>query len=162
MLHANALPQASRRVQLRPIALDGAMRIGLCLLIALAAWMLIGCRSESQTPVKPGTVGWRPIGEWSGRENTQTESFNIESGQLRIKWETKNETSPGAGRFKVMVQSAVSGRPIALAVQHLGVGKDTAYVSDEPRLYFLLIESSGIDWTVKVEEAVVAAGPSRP
>jgi len=133
----------------------------LCVLI-LAALMTFGCRSESPPAVKPGTVGWRPIGEWSGRENTQTESFNIESGQLRIKWETKNETAPGAGRFKVEVHSAVSGRPIALAVEHQGVGKDTAYVSDEPRLYFLLIESSNIEWTVKVEEAVVAAGPILP
>ncbi len=127
-----------------------------------AAGMIVGCRSESPPRVKPGTVGWRPIGSWSGRENTQTESFNIESGQLRVKWETKNESSPGAGRFKVMVNSGVSGRPIALAVEHQGVGKDTAYVSDEPRLYYLLIESTGVDWTVKVEEAVVAGGPSQP
>src|SRR5579864_468190 len=127
-----------------------------CILIVAAAWMTIGCRSEPASSVKPGTVGWRPIGSWSGRESTQTESFNVESGQLRIKWETKNEAAPGAGKFKVMVHSGVSGRPIALAVEHQGVGKDTAYVSDEPRLYQLVIESSGVDWTVKGEEGVVA------
>jgi hypothetical protein len=111
--------------------------------------------------VKPGTVGWRPIATWSGHESTQTESFNVESGELRIKWETKNEAVPGAGKFKVAVHSAVSGRPIALAVEHQGVGHDTAYVSEEPRLYQLVIESSGLEWTVKAEEAVVAGGPSQ-
>jgi len=137
-------------------------RGSLCLLIIVAAWLTTGCRSEPRSAVKPGTVGWRPIGSWSGRENTQTESFNVESGQLRIKWETKNETAPGAGRFKVMVHSAVSGRPIALAVERQGVGRDTAYVSEEPRLYHLVIESSNLEWTIRVEEAVVAAGPAQP
>ena len=126
------------------------------LLLALAL-MAGGCRPRTKTEVKPPLVGWRPIGSWSGRGNTQTESFNIESGQLRIKWETKNEASPGAGTFKVMVHSAVSGRPIALAVEHRGAGRDTAYVTDEPRLYHLVIESSDVDWTVAVEEAVIAA-----
>jgi hypothetical protein len=112
--------------------------------------------------VKPPLVGWRPIGTWSGRGNTQTDSFNIESGQLRIKWDTKNETAPGAGTFRVMVHSAVSGRPIALAVEHRGAGRDTAYVTDEPRLYHLVIESSEVDWTVVVEEAVTAAAQNSP
>jgi len=35
-------------------------------------------------------------------------------------------------------------------------------VSDDPRPYYLLIESSNIDWTVRVEEAVVAGGPAQP
>ena len=122
----------------------------------LAVCATVGCRSESPSRVKPGTVGWRPVGTWSGHGNTQTESFNIESGQLRIKWETKHEIAPGVGKFKLMVNSGVSGRLIALAVEHQGPGKDTAYVSDEPRLYYLDIESSNLDWSVKVEEAVVA------
>jgi len=55
------------------------------------------------------------------------------------------------------VHSAVSGRPIALAVEHRGDGRDTAYVTDEPRLYHLVIESSDVDWTVVVQEAVTGA-----
>jgi len=133
-----------------------------CILAIAAAWVTLGCRSQPSDAVKPGTVGWRPIGSWSGHGNIQTESFNIESGQLRVKWETKNQTSPGPGKFRAVVHSAVSGRPIALAVEHEGIGKDTAYVSDEPRLYYLEIESSGIDWSVKVEEAVVAGGSTQP
>ena len=115
------------------------------------------CRSQPKLETKPPTVGWRPIGSWSGRGNTQTESFNIESGQFRVRWETKNETSPGAGRFSVMANSAVSGRPIALAAEHRGAGRGTGYVTDDPRLYYLVIESGAVDWTVIVEEGVAAA-----
>src|SRR5579864_2554418 len=108
-------------------------------LLLAVALLASGCRSETKREAKPPLVGWRPIGQWSGRGNTQTDSFNIESGQMRIKWETKNEASPGAGTFRVMVHSAVSGRPIALAVEHRGAGRDTTYVTDEPRLYHLVI-----------------------
>jgi len=41
------------------------------------------------------------------------------------------------------------------AVDHIGVGRDVAYVSEDPRAFFLVIESSGIDWAVSVEEGVV-------
>jgi hypothetical protein len=132
------------------------------ILLLTLTLMASGCRPETKREVKPPLVGWRPIGTWSGRGNTQTDSFNIESGQLRIKWDTKNETAPGAGTFRVMVHSAVSGRPIALAVEHRGAGRDTAYVTDEPRLYHLVIESSEVDWTVVVEEAVTAAAQNSP
>ena len=53
------------------------------------------------------------MGKWSGRGDTQTESFDIDSTQWRIKWETKGAASPGAGSFHLVVHSAVSGRPIA-------------------------------------------------
>ena len=123
---------------------------------------LIGCKSAAKPEPKPRPVGWRHIGDWSGRGSTQTESFNIEGTLWRIRWETKGEETPGTGTFVVMVHSAVSGRPIALGVEHNGNGKDTAYVSEDPRLYHLVIESSGVDWSFTVEEAVVGDAPSGP
>jgi hypothetical protein len=125
-----------------------------------AALLSYGCQSQSRPEVKPGAVGWRPIVSFSGRGNEQTESFNIESGQWRIKWETRNETPPGSGTFRVMVHSAVSGRPLALAVETRGTGRDIAYVNEDPRLYHLVIDSSNLDWSVTIEEAVVAGGPA--
>ena len=136
------------------------------LLLAMAA--LFGCgrgpdpkteAPQSQAPkaaAKPPTVGWRPIASFSGRGDSQTESFNIESGQWRIKWVTRNETAPEAGTFKVTVHSAVSGRPLMLAVDHRGAGHDTAYVNEDPRLYHLVIESANVDWSVSIEESVYA------
>ena len=101
------------------------------------------------------TIGWRPLGTWSGRGNEQTDSFNIETGQWRIKWEARNETAPGEGRLRIEVHSSVSGRPLGDAIEHRGIGHDIAYVNEDPRLFHLVIESSNEDWSVSVEEGVV-------
>src|ERR1051326_130951 len=119
----------------------------------LACLVLVGCSRTPKTQ-KP-LVGWRPIVSFSGRGASQTESFNIESGQWRIKWETTNESAPGAGSFRLTVHSAVSGRPLMQVVDHRGAGKDVAYVNEDPRLYHLVIDSADVDWSVKIEEAVV-------
>ena len=36
-----------------------------------------------------------------------------------------------------------------------GNGRGVAYVTEDPRLYHLVIESGGVDWSIAVEEAVV-------
>jgi hypothetical protein len=113
-----------------------------------------GCKSTPHAKPQP-QIGWRPIGSWSGHGDSQTDSFNIESTQWRIKWETKGAASPGAGLFHVVVHSAVSGRPLQEAVEHHGDGRGIAYVTEDPRLYHLVINSGGVDWSIKVEEAVV-------
>jgi hypothetical protein len=132
-------------------------RILVCLLLLIAA----GCKSTPHPEVHRSQIGWRPIGNWSGRGDTQTESFNIESTQWRIKWETKGAASPGAGSFHLVVHSAVSGRPIQDAVEHRGDGHGVAYVTEDPRLYHLVIDSAGVDWSIAVEEAVVGDVQSR-
>lgn len=115
--------------------------------------MLSGCGS-APPPAKP-QVGWRPIVSFSGRGDTQTDSFNMEGGQWRIRWKTSNEDPPGAGTFRLTVHSAISGRPMMAAVDHNGVGSGVAVVNEDPRLYHLVIDSSAVDWTVSVDEAVV-------
>jgi hypothetical protein len=129
------------------------MELKLCVLL-LAALVCGGCGRGSKSSVPEMLVGWRHLASFSGRGNSQTESFNVESGQWRIKWATTNETSPGAGRFQLTVHSEVSGRPLGVPVEHRGTGHDIAYVNEDPRLYRLEIESSDIDWSVAVEEAV--------
>jgi hypothetical protein len=114
-----------------------------------------GTRSSVQSDKTQLRVGWRPIGSFSGNGPSQTESFNIESGQWRIKWAATNEKSPAAGVLRVTVHSAVSGRPIASAVDQKGVGRGVAYINEDPRLYHLVIESSDVDWSIAIEEAVV-------
>jgi len=122
-------------------------------LALLALVTAVACRN----PPKPAAaqVGWRPIGRWSGHGNDQTDSFNVESGQFRIKWETSNEQKPGEGTLRIMVHSAVSGRPLVLAGEHKGTGRGVDYVNEDPRLFHLVIESQGVDWSVSVEESVV-------
>jgi len=131
---------------------------------SIVAFVLIliagGCRSPQRSESHP-QIGWRPIGKWSGRGDTQTDSFNIESTQWRIKWETKGAASPGAGSFHLVVHSAVSGRPIQDAVTQQGDGHGVVYVTEDPRLYHLVIESGGVNWSIAVEEAVVGDVQSR-
>ena len=122
--------------------------------LAVTFSILAGCRSQ---PAPPGEVGkevavYRQVGSWSGRGSFQTESFTSDTGGFRLRWETKNETTPGAGRLKVVFRSGDSGRPIIEAVDVRGVGKDVEEVADNVRWYFLTIESANVDWTVAVDE----------
>ena len=84
---------------------------------------------------------------------------------LRVRWETRNPggrevAARGAdgrgGDFRVTVHSAVSGRPLVVAVDRHGVGRDTAYVNEDPREFYLVVESSDIDWDVAVDEGIPA------
>src|SRR6267142_1987224 len=112
------------------------------------------CRSEAPRARTPAVV-------WRGRGSMQTEPFISDTGSLRLRWETRNETAPGTGTFRVTVHSDVSGRPLVLAVDARGVGRDTTYVSEDPRPFFLAVESANLDWTIAAEEGVAAtAGPA--
>jgi len=83
------------------------------LLVASAA-----CKEAPKTAPHP-QVGWRPIGSWMGRGDMQTESFDIGSTEWRIKWQAKGAPSPSAGSLHIEVHSAVSGRPLANAIDHM-------------------------------------------
>jgi len=122
----------------------------LIVIAAICGLAIGGCRKA-----KPLLVGWRPIQTFSGHGDAQTDSFDIQSGQSRIKWATTNENPPGAGRFELTVHSAISGRPLGLPVEHQGNGHGIAYVNEDPRLYHLVIQSRDIDWSVSIEESVV-------
>jgi len=115
-----------------------------------------GAADAARTPA----VVWRKLGSWSGRGPMQTEPFISDTGSLRLRWETRNEAAPGTGIFRVTVHSDVSGRALVLAVDARGVGRDITYVSEDPRSFFLAVESANLDWTVAAEEGVAAtAGP---
>jgi hypothetical protein len=113
------------------------------------------CARTASPPPKAVTV-WRPLGAWSGRGNTQTESFTSDTGFLRITWATTHEPKPGAGRFQLSVMSSISGRRLTTAVDVRGVGHDTTYVTEDPRPFFAVVESSDVDWQVSVDEGIPA------
>src|SRR6516225_1660280 len=132
-----------KRVPLLPAA--GAVLAAACAVIATA------CRSSPRPAVKDVVV-WKQVGSWSGRGNAQTESFTSDTGGFRVRWETRNESRPGAGTLRVVFRSGDSGRPIVEAVDVRGVGHDTEEVADNVRWYFLTIESANLDWKVSVDE----------
>jgi len=134
-----------------------ATRPALLVLIAASLLTILftgACGRAPKKEAKDPPIGWRPAASWSGHGDQQTDSFDIDNELWRLKWETRNETLPGKGTFKVTVHSAISGRPMRELVDHRGTGHDIAYVVEDPHLYFLVIESANLDWTVTVEESV--------
>lgn len=115
---------------------------------------LNACHAPSPPPAAPAQIVWRDLGTWSGRGNKQTESFTGETGALRVRWTTRREPAPGQGAFELTIHSAISGRPLQVAVDHRGNGQDTTYVQEDPRIFFAVVESADIDWEFTIDEAV--------
>ena len=119
--------------------------------LILSALVLCGaCRSRA--PATTNVDIWKPVGAWSGRGDAQTGTFTSDTGGFRVRWETRNESPPGSGTFKVVFRSNDSGRPIIDAVDFHGVGRDTTEVAENVRWYYLTVESAHVDWSLTVEE----------
>jgi hypothetical protein len=131
-------------------------RFGLC---ALAIGVLLpACGGRPAAPAEERVAVTRPVGSWQGRGNS-TIGVVSDSGRFHIDWEARNEQPAGAGTFRLAVHSAVSGRPIQLIAEQRGEGRGSADFQDDPRPYNLMIDSAHIDWSVSVEEVVVATRP---
>jgi hypothetical protein len=122
--------------------------------LALGAY---ACRARAEHPPAPADqkVAWRAVGSWSGHGNRQTESFNSESGALRIRWETTHEAAGGGGAFRLTAHSAISGRVLQEVVDQRGAGRGVGYVQQDPHVVYLVVESDQLDWAFTVEEATV-------
>jgi hypothetical protein len=120
--------------------------------LLLAMLAVSACRREAKPARKPAALVWHSIGSWSGRGNAQTESFEIGYEPCRVLWEARNESAPGAGELVVTLHSAVSGRDLALVVDHRGAGRDVAYLHVDPHYSYMTIESKNVDWSLTVEE----------
>ena len=130
----------------RPGALAAA------LIVALAA-CASACRSERPAEPPPAAeITWREIGTWSGRLSRQTESFEVSTAAMRLRWQTTSETSPGAGRLLVTLHSAASGRELQTIVDAHGIGAATVNVADEPRWSYFVIEAANVEWQVVLEQ----------
>jgi hypothetical protein len=99
-------------------------------------------------------VAWHRLGSWSGVGSLQTESFESGTGSLRVEWKTTNETAPGKGTFRLAFHSSISGRELQVAVDRKGTGADTAYVQQDPHVFFAKVESANLEWSFTVDEAV--------
>jgi hypothetical protein len=134
------------------------------LAVSVAAMLLsCGCSRPQATEVsREEAVVWKPLGSWSGRGNLQTESFVGLTGSLRMHWQTKNESPKGKGSFRLILHSAISGRELQEPVDHQGPGEGTEYVAEDPRVFFMSAESSNLDWSFSVEEAVFGSRATSP
>jgi hypothetical protein len=127
-----------------------------------AALLASACGAPPSTHVPKEVVIWKNLGEWSGRGNAQTESFLGLTGALRIAWQTRNETPTGRGTFRLILQSAVSGRALQEPVDEKGLGEGTAYVAEDPRVFYVSVESANLDWSFTVEEALFGSQGENP
>ena len=129
--------------------------------VVAVVFLLPSCTQPPPKPVEQ-TVIWDHAGSWSGRGNLETNSFPSSSGYLRFTWETSNETKPGEGRFKLILGSSISGRLIQVVVDSQGASRDVSYVSEEPRTFYLKVESANEDWKVTVDEGFSATIEPKP
>jgi hypothetical protein len=140
--------------------------VGIRAIMAVAATLLTGaCDAPAPQAVEKEVVVWKKLGEWSGQGNAQTESFIGLTGALRMHWRTKEEASSGPGTFRLILQSAISGRVLQEPVDETGAGEGTAYAADDPRAFYMSVESANLDWWFTVEEAIfgtAAGGADEP
>jgi hypothetical protein len=125
--------------------------IGQCAILA-AALLAIACGSSK--PASRDVVVWQKLGSWSGSGSRQTESFEGETGALRVRWEARSDARPVSGTLRITLHSAVSGRPLSVAVDQQGAGSGTAYVNEDPRTFFFVIDSANLDWSFMVDEQI--------
>jgi hypothetical protein len=103
-------------------------------------------------------VAWRQLGSWSGRGSLQTESFTSDTGTLRVRWETTPtdsdtaEVAPAA--FRLDAHSAISGRLLQQVVDRAGAGHGIDYVQQDPHVFYIVVESSRLNWRFTVDEAI--------
>lgn len=137
-----------------------AVAAGVVIVVAACA---SACRGDVPNPVAqpPAAAGitWREIGTWSGRLSQQTESFEVSTVPMRLRWQTTSETSPGAGRLTVTLHSTASGRPLHTIVDAHGVSSATVDVADEPRWAYFVIEAANVEWQVTLAQAFASVPP---
>lgn len=133
----------ARRIKLPPLTV---------VVLALVGIFLGACHAPAKPSSAHTVLAWEPVASWSGNADYQTDSFNIGTGQWRIKWEAQNQPAGSGGSFRVDVHSSVSGRFVMTSVTHQGSGQGVAYVAEDPREFFLVVESRGLNWKVAVEQ----------
>jgi hypothetical protein len=135
-----------------------SLRAALVVVPLLAVPVLAGgCAAPPARAEQVDATAWRALGSWSGTGSRQTESFDVASGALRLRWDAKATGVSGAGHFRVWLHSAISGRPLQLVVDSPGAGSGTAHAADDPRVSYLMIDAEGVDWTATLDEAVARA-----
>ena len=124
------------------------------LVVFVAVLLGPGCEHKPPPAEKQTELVWKEVGTWSGHGNQQLETFPIEHFTWRVKWEAKNESPAGAGRFHVTANSGDSGRILAEVADVKGVDKDVTYITELPHRYYFVVTSTGVDWTLTAEEPI--------
>jgi len=137
-------------------------RVFVCVAVATG---VAGCRHENPPAARTPQMIWRSVGTWSGRGSKQTESFTSDTGAPRVRWEAKPAAGGSSDRtFRLTAHSAISGRVLQQVVDERGPGSGIDYVSQDPHVFYMAVESAGLDWQFTVEEGIageIVAGSRR-
>jgi hypothetical protein len=79
------------------------------------------------------------------------------SGSLRLHWRASNLEPNADGTFRLTLHSAVSGRPLSVAVDARGNASGTVYAPEDPRPMYVVVESTASEWSFEVEEGFTGA-----
>jgi outer membrane biogenesis lipoprotein LolB len=120
------------------------------LLGAVALLLLAGCTSGAEQRQPSGVASWRPIAGWSGKGSAQLGTFPTGGASLRFHWESNS-----SDLFKIHLHSADSGRTLAEIAERPSPGAQSVEIADDHQRFYLTIESSDSEWTIRVEEAVM-------
>jgi hypothetical protein len=124
-----------------------------CCFSLLFLVILTGCTSGAEQRQESRATVWRPLATWSGSGTTTLETFPIGAGRLRIFWDARSK-SDTLGRFHVRLHSADSGRVLDDVVDMNGPGAGSREIVDDHQRFYLSVEASALDWTVRVEEGL--------
>ena len=128
--------------------------------VCIATLVALGVDCGRSTAPPPAPIGIpQQVGTWEGSGN-HTIGFVSHSGKFRIRWATRPEPGQPEGVFHLTVHSAVSGRPLQEIADQRGVGEGTFDFEDDPRQYNLMVSSSGLLWSIVVDEIVIVAPSS--
>jgi len=129
--------------------------------ILFAALTASACPPPAQQATKTvhRAIAWRRLGSWSGQEKRQTESFRSDSGVLRVCWSATDparhsSSSSLVAAFRLTAHSAISGRSLQQVVNHVGAGRGVNYVQQVPNTFYMIVESSHVNWTFTIDEAI--------
>jgi hypothetical protein len=111
----------------------------------------IACGTAPEPARETPMPASRELGAWTGTGST-TLGFVSESGSFRITWRARNQDNARPGAFQLTLRSGISGRPMKVIADHKGAGGSSVEFGDDPRMYEFLVESSGIDWAISVQE----------
>ena len=119
--------------------------------LVVLALLMTACGAAPEPAARPPTHAPRQLGSWAGRGST-TLGFTSESGSFRVEWKTRSRGEAAPGTFQLTLRSGISGRPLQVIADHEGSGAGSVEFGDDPRLYEFLVESSGVEWSIAVQE----------
>jgi hypothetical protein len=120
------------------------------------AVLLTACAGAPDAVPSKAALAPRQLGSWTGYGNT-TLGFTSESGSFRVEWTTRARDGAQPGRFQLTLRSGISGRPIQVLADYEGSGSGAIDFGDDPRLYEFLVDSSGVEWWIGVQETFAPA-----